>query len=58
VRTRLDTLLDRRAISLREWRAAIEYRALWDIALGDLLRSPQRAAHAPRPSSDAALANR
>jgi hypothetical protein len=41
-------LLDRRAITLREWRAALEYRALWETAFGDLLAAPQRAAHRSR----------
>ena len=45
VRTRLDALLDRRAITPREWRAASEYRSLWEMALGDLLSTPQRGAH-------------
>jgi hypothetical protein len=48
VRTRLDALLDRRAITLREWRAAVEYRALWETAFGDLLATPQWAARRGR----------
>ena len=48
VRTRLDMLLDRRAITLREWRAAVEYRVLWETAFGDLLATPQWTAHRGR----------